>query len=148
MKQVKLYTLKETIENVWSDDEIKFFNHREESPKVVRNASPSEFVMQSVEVITAPIEKYVYNTAYDTHEVYVAFDPRVRKLLGVDALKADKILAEEKCSQADIRNMELACEINDRDFKMLNLKNTIWAMTFWQRLVFCLFKKLPQEVSH
>ena len=134
MKQVKLYSLKEDIVTV-SGDYIPYMSHNNK-PSYISDSN--EFVFDvPVEVQNIKIEKVVN----DGEGYLVAFDPKIRKLLGINEKQLKDELSEVK-KQQDLferhntglkkGNYELFHRLEDQ-YNQLCVFTT---MSFWKRLVF------------
>lgn len=134
MKQVKLYSLKEHIVTV-SGDYIPYMSHNNK-PSYISDSN--EFVFDvPVEVQHIKIEKVVN----DGEEYLVAFDPKIRKLLGINEKQLKDELSEVK-KQRDLferHNARLKkgnIEIFHRLEVQYNQLCMFTTMSFWKRLVF------------
>ena len=85
MRQVKLYTLKEDVVAVVSDH-INFHNYPDR-PIHVRGSD--EFIIDApIQIKQAAVERYVeFGRNAQEKEYLVAFDPEIRKLLGINEQK-------------------------------------------------------------
>ena len=134
MKQVKLYSLKEDIVTV-SGDYIPYMSHNNK-PSYISDSN--EFVFNvPIDVQHIKIEKVVN----DGEEYLVAFDPMIRKLLGINEKQLKDELSEVK-KQRDLferhsvglkkGNIELFHRL-EVQYNQLCMFTT---MSFWKRLVF------------
>ena len=134
MKQVKLYSLKEDIVTV-SGDYIPCMSHNNK-PSYISDSN--DFVVDvPVEVQHINIEKVVN----DGEEYLVAFDPKIRKLLGINEKQLKDELSEVK-KQRDLferHNARLKkgnIELFHRLEAQYNQLCVFTTMSFWKRLVF------------
>ena len=148
MRQVKLYTLKEEFVSVTGDyAEIVGIHNL-----VTRVKYSNEYVVNTpIHVQRTPIERYVdvvkqlpEDVTYQQKESLVAFDPEIRKLLGINQKKV-----EDELRQLEIRYNELYSSkrvlvervkfmndlVSNYESELLMYKT----MSFWKRLLF-LFK--------
>lgn len=145
MSQVALYTLKKE-EVLVTSDYINFCGNVDR-PIHVRGSDEC-IVDAPVEVKQVPVERYVNLQGRSEKECLVAFDPEIRKLLGINekALKEElRQLSEEyqkslrNISKLNTDNLKLEQE-NSRlcsHYKGLdNFFTFVPNMSFWQRLVF------------
>ena len=139
MRQVTLYTLKKEEVLVTSD----YINFCGNVDRPIHVRGSDEFIVDApVEVKQVPVEWYInYKPVNGVGDYLVAFDPEIRKLLGIN----EKALKEEL--QEVKRQNESALKTNkglvEYKNKLLNeneeLVNKLYAyslLTFWQRLVF------------
>ena len=134
MKQVKLYSLKEDIVTV-SGDYIPYMPHNNK-PSYISDSN--EFVFNvPIDVQHIKIEKVVN----DGEEYLVAFDPMIRKLLGINEKQLKDELSEVK-KQRDLferHNARLKkgnIELFHRLEVQYNQLCMFTTMSFWKRLVF------------
>ena len=134
MKQVKLYSLKEDIVTV-SGDYIPYMSHNNK-PSYISDSN--EFVFNvPIDVQHIKIEKVVN----DGEEYLVAFDPMIRKLLGINEKQLKDELSEVK-KQRDLferHNARLKkgnVELFHRLEVQYNQLCMFTTMSFWKRLVF------------
>ena len=134
MKQVKLYSLKEDIVTV-SGDYIPYMSHNNK-PSYISDSN--EFVFNvPIDVQHIKIEKVVN----DGEEYLVAFDPMIRKLLGINEKQLKDELSEVK-KQRDLferHNARLKkgnIELFHRLEVQYNQLCMFTTMSFWKRLVF------------
>ena len=145
MRKVKLYTLKEDTVVV-TGDYINMYN-RQETPIHVRGSN--EFIIDApIQIKQAGVERYVeFGRNTQEKEYLVAFDPEIRKLLGINEKQLKDELLEVK-KQRDLferhntglkkGNDELFHRIEDQ-YNQLCVFTT---MSFWKRLVFLFTGKL------
>ena len=134
MKQVKLYSLKEDIVTV-SGDYIPYMSHNNK-PSYISDSN--EFVFNvPIDVQHIKIEKVVN----DGEEYLVAFDPKIRKLLGINEKQLKDELSEVK-KQRDLFERHNAglkkgnIELFHRLEVQYNQLCMFTTMSFWKRLVF------------
>lgn len=134
MKQVKLYSLKEDFVTV-SGDYIPYMSHNNK-PSYISDSN--EFVFDvPVEVQNIKIKKVVN----DGEEYLVAFDPKIRKLLGINEKQLKDELSEVK-KQQDLFERHNAglkkgnIELFHRLESQYNQLCMFTTMSFWKRLVF------------
>ena len=134
MKQVKLYSLKEDIVTV-SGDYIPCMSHNNK-PSYISDSN--DFVVDvPVEVQHINIEKVVN----DGEEYLVAFDPKIRKLLGINEKQLKDELSEVK-KQRNLFERHNAglkkgnIELFHRLEAQYNQLCVFTTMSFWKRLVF------------
>lgn len=134
MQQVKLYSLKEDIVTV-SGDYIPYMSHNNK-PSYISDSN--EFVFNvPIEVQNIKIEKVVN----DGEEYLIAFDPKIRKLLGINEKQLKDELSEVK-KQRDLFERHNAglkkgnIELFHRLEAQYNQRCMFTTMSFWKRLVF------------
>lgn len=138
MRQVALYTLKKE-EVLVTSDYINFCSNIER-PFHIRGSD--EFIMDSpVEVKQVPVERYVNLQGRSEKEYLVAFDPEIRKLLGINekALKEELYEVKQRNENTLKTNKGLVEYKNQLLKENEDLVNKLYAyslLTFWQRLVF------------
>ena len=149
MKQLKLYTLKEDTVIVASHQER--INIHSWSDKHIRIRGSDEVIIDTpVEVKQLQIERYVeYNRDFNDKERLVAFDPEIRKLLGINEQKLkDELVQMKRLHDGAIKTNETLVKYkNDllKENEELNDKiGTYLTLTFWQRLVFLFTGKLGE----
>lgn len=134
MKQVKLYSLKECIVTV-SGDYIPYMSHNNK-PSYISDSN--EFVFDvPIDVKHIKIEKVVN----DGEEYLVAFDPKIRKLLGINEKQLKDELSEVKkqCDLFERHNVGLKkgnIELFHRLEVQYNQLCMFTTMSLWKRLVF------------
>ena len=152
MRQVKLYTLKEDAVVV-TGDRINFHNYPDR-PIHIRGSD--EFIIDTTTHIEqAGVERYIeFGRNTQEKEHLVAFDPEIRKLLGINEqkLKDELTLLKNELNQVK-RFHDTAIKTNETLVKYKNdlLKenedlvyklNDYLFLTFWQRLLFLFTGKL------
>ena len=152
MRQVKLYTLKEDVVVVVSDH-INFHNYPD---RPIRVRGSDEFIIDApIQIKQATVERYVeFGRDTQEKEHLVAFDPEIRKLLGISEqkLKDELTLLKNELNQAK-RFHDTAIKTNETLVKYKNdlLKeneelveklDAYSFITFWQRLLFLFTGKL------
>ena len=139
MRQVKIYTLKEEVVVVTGD----YINIPNYPDRPIRVRGSDEFIIDApINIKQVGVERYVefgHNTQEKEH--LVAFDPEIRKLLGINEKQLKDELLEVK-KQRDLferhntglkkGNDELFHRIEDQ-YNQLCVFTT---MSFWKRLVF------------
>lgn len=147
MKQLKLYTLKEETVIVASHQER--INIHSWSDKPIRIRGSDEVIIDApVEVTQLQIERYVeYNRDFNDKEHLIAFDPEIRKLLGINEKKVkDELEQMKRLHGGAIKTNETLVKYkNDllKENEELHDKiGTYLTLTFWQRLVFLFTGKL------
>lgn len=148
MRQVKLYTLKEDTVVV-TGDHINFHNYPYR-PIQVRGSD--EFIVDApIQIKQAAVERYVeFGRNAQEKEHLVAFDPEIRKLLGINEKQLKDELLEVK-KQRDLferhntglkkGNDDLFHRIEDQ-YSQLCVFTT---MSFWKRLVFLFTGKVGDK---
>ena len=159
MREVDLYTLKKEKVLVTSDyNSVATYTDQD-----IHIRGSDEFIVNApVEVQRLPVERYVKKTVSGSEETLVAFDPKIRELLGVNEKQLkekiseiDKVLKDtlvknweltegkyklqEQCNSALKTNENLVEYKNDllRENATLVEKLFIYTtMSFWKRLVF------------
>ena len=145
MRQVKLYTLKEDVVVV-TGDHINFHNYPD---RPIRVRCSDEFIVDApIQIKQFGVERYVeFGRNAQEKEHLVAFDPEIRKLLGIDEQKLKDELNQMR------RLHDIAIKTNDT---LVNYKNDLLKenedlveklnaylfLTFWQRLLFLFTGKL------
>ena len=145
MRQIKLYTLKEDTVLV-TDDHINFHNYPDR-PVHVRGSDES-IIDTPIHIKQAGVERYVeFGRNAQEKEHLVAFDPEIRKLLGINEkqlkdelleVKKQRDLFERHNTRLKKGNDELFHRIEDQ-YDQLCVFTT---MSFWKRLVFLFTGKL------
>ena len=148
MRQVKLYTLKEDVVAV-TGDYINFHNYPDR-PIPIRGSD--EFIIDApIQIEQVDVERYVeFGRNAQEKEHLVAFDPEIRKLLGINEQKLKDELLEVK-KQRDLferhntglkkGNYELFHRLEDQ-YNQLCVFTT---MSFWKRLVFLFTGKVGDK---
>ena len=139
MRQVKLYTLKEDVVVVVSDH-INFHNYPYR-PIHVRGSD--EFIIDTpVHIKQAGVERYVeYGRNTQEKEHLVAFDPEIRKLLGINEQKLkDELVQMKRLHDSAIKTNETLVKFKNDLLKengdLVEKINAYSFITFWQRLLF------------
>ena len=143
MKQVKLYTLKEDVVTV-TKDYINLYNYQEQP---IRIRDSDEFIVDApIEVQRLPVEYYQtrkdFGKPYETVSAHlVAFDPKIRELLGINEKQLkDELSQLKRLHDSALKSNETLVEYkNDllRESSTLVEKLfTYTTMSFWKRLVF------------
>ena len=147
MKQLKLYTLKEDTVIVASHQER--INMHSWSDKPIRIRGSDEVIIDApVEVQQLQIEHYMeYSRDFNDKERLIAFDPEIRKLLGINEKKVkDELEQMKRLHDGAIKTNETLVKYkNDllKENEELHDKIcTYLTLTFWQRLVFLFTGKL------
>lgn len=145
MKQIKLYTLKEDVVTV-TNDYINLYNYQEQP---IRIRGSDEFVVDTPNQVTqVAVERYVEFGKNKKEEHLVAFDPEIRKLLGIN----EKALKEElrQLSEEYQKSLKDRSKLNTDNLKLEQENSRLCSyykgldhffifvsnMSFWQRLVF------------
>ena len=159
MREVDLYTLKKEKVLV-TNDYISVATYTDQD---IHIRGSDEFVVNApVEVQRLPVERYVKKTVSGSEETLVAFDPKIRELLGVNEKQLkekiseiDKVLKDtlvknweltegkyklqEQCNSALKTNENLVEYKNDllrENATLVEKLFTYTTMSFWKRLVF------------
>ena len=139
MRQVKLYTLKEDVVVVVSDH-INFHNYPDR-PIHVRGSD--EFIIDApIQIKHVGVERYVeFGRNAQEKEHLVAFDPEIRKLLGINEqkLKDEDVQMKQLHDGAIKTNETLVKYKNDllkENEDLVEKLNAYSFITFWQRLLF------------
>lgn len=145
MRQVKLYTLKEDVVVV-SADHINFHNFPYR-PIHVRGSD--EFIVDAPFTIKQiGVERYVeFGRKNKKEEHLVAFDPEIRKLLGINEQKLKDELEQIKhLHDSAIKTNETLVKYKNDLLKenedLVEKLNAYSFITFWQRLLFLFTGKL------
>lgn len=148
MRKVKLYTLKEDTVVV-TGDYINMYN-RQETPIHVRGSN--KFIIDApIQIKQAGVERYVeFGRNAQEKEHLVAFDPKIRELLGINEKQLKDELLEVK-KQRDLferhntglkkGNDELFHRIEDQHNQLC----VFTTMSFWKRLVFLFTGKIGDK---
>ena len=147
MRQVKLYTLKENTVVV-TGDHINIPNFPD---RPIRVRGSDEFIVDTpTQIKQVGVERYVeFGRNTQEKEHLVAFDPEIRKLLGINEQKLKDELNQMK------RLHDSAIKTNDT---LVNYKNDLLKenedlveklnaysfITFWQRLLFLFTGKVGE----
>ena len=145
MRQVKLYTLKEDVVVVVSDH-INFHNYPDR-PIHVRGSD--EFIVDApIQIKQAAVERYVeFGRNTQEKEHLVAFDPEIRKLLGINEQKfKDELNQMKRLHDGAIKTNETLVKFKNDLLKenedLVEKLNAYSFITFWQRLLFLFTGKL------
>ena len=145
MRQVKLYTLKEDVVVV-TGDHINF-HHYSDRPIHVRGSD--EFIIDaSVKIKQVGVERYVeFGRNAQEKEHLVAFDPEIRKLLGINEQKLkDELNQMKRLHDGVIKTNETLVKYKNDLLKenedLVEKLNAYSFITFWQRLLFLFTGKL------
>ena len=144
MRQVKLYTLKEDTVVV-TGDHINFHNYPDR-PIHVRGSD--EFIVDaSIQIKQVGVERYVEFGKNKKEEHLVAFDPEIRKLLGINEQKLkDEINQMKRLHDSAIKTNETLVKYKNDLLKenedLVEKLNAYSFITFWQRLVFLFTGKI------
>jgi hypothetical protein len=139
MRQVKLYTLKEDVVVVVSDH-INFHNYPD---RPIHVRCSDEFIIDApIQIKQAAVERYVEfgRNAQEKGHLF-AFDPEIRKLLGINEKQLKDELLEVK-KQRDLfeRHNARLKKGNDELFHCIEVQYNqlcvFTTMAFWKRLVF------------
>ena len=139
MRQVKLYTLKEEVVVV-TGDHINFHNYPDR-PIHVRGSD--EFIIDAPFTIKkVGVERYVeFGCNAQQKEHLVAFDPDIRKLLGINEQKLkDELVQMKRLHDGAIKTNETLVKYKNDLLKenedLVEKLNAYSFITFWQRLLF------------
>ncbi len=139
MRQVKLYTLKEDTVLV-TDDHINFHNYPYR-PIHVRGSD--EFIVDApIQIKQAGVERYVeFGRNTQEKEHLVAFDPEIRKLLGINEQKLkDELNQVKRLHDGAVKTNETLVKYKNNLLKenedLVGKLNAYSFITFWQRLLF------------
>ena len=139
MRQVKLYTLKEDTVVVTSDH-INFHNYPD---RPIRVRGYDEFIVDApIQIKQVGVERYVeFGRNAQEKEHLVAFDPEIRKLLGINEQKLKNELNQVKrLHDTAIKTNETLVKYKNDLLKenedLVEKLNAYSFITFWQRLVF------------
>ncbi len=145
MRQVKLYTLKEDVVVVVGDH-INFHNYPDR-PIHVRGSE--EFIIDAPFTIKqAGVERYVeFGRNAQEKEHLVAFDPEIRKLLGINEQKLkDELNQMKRLHDTAIKTNETLVNYKNDLLKenedLVEKINAYTLLTFWQRLLFLFTGKM------
>ena len=147
MRQVKLYTLKEDIVAV-TGDHINFHNYPDR-PIHVRGSD--EFIIDApVKIKQAGVERYVeFGRNAQEKEHLVAFDPEIRKLLGINEQKLKDEFNKleqryEVLSMLNKGNIETKNTLSKENENLVDKLDAYTLLTFWQRLLFLFTGKMGE----
>ena len=139
MRQVKLYTLKEDVVVV-TGDHINFHNYPDR-PIHVRGSD--EFSIDApIQIKQAGVEQYIeFGRNPQEKEHLVAFDPEIRKLLGINEQKLkDELVQMKRLHDGAIKTNEALVKFKNDLLKenedLVDKLNVYLFLTFWQRLLF------------
>lgn len=145
MRQVKLYTLKEDVVVVVSDH-INFHNYPD---RPIRVRGSDEFIIDApIQIKQAAVERYVeFGRNAQEKEYLVAFDPEIRKLLGINEQKLkDELNQMKRLHDSAIKTNETLVKYKNDLLKenedLVEKLNAYSFITFWQRLLFLFTGKL------
>ena len=139
MRQVKLYTLKEDTVVV-TGDHINFHNYPD---RPIRVRGSDEFIVDApIQIKQATVERYVeFGRNAQEKEHLVAFDPEIRKLLGINEQKLkDELNQMKRLHDGAIKTNETLVKYKNDLLKenedLVEKLNAYSFITFWQRLLF------------
>ena len=139
MRQVKLYTLKEDVVVV-TGDHINFHNYPD---RPIRVRGSDEFIVDApIQIKQVGVERYVeFGRNTQEKEHLVAFDPEIRKLLGINEQKLkDELVQMKRLHDGAIKTNETLVKYKNDLLKenedLVEKLNAYSFITFWQRLVF------------
>mgnify|MGYP006347341245 FL=1 len=139
MRQVKLYTLKEDVVVV-TGDHINFHNYPD---RPIRVRGSDEFIIDAPFTIKqVGAERYVeFGRNTQEKEHLVAFDPEIRKLLGINEQKLkDELTQMKRLHDGAIKTNETLVKYKNDLLKengdLVEKLNAYSFITFWQRLLF------------
>ena len=148
MRKVKLYTLKEDTVVV-TGDYINMYN-RQETPIHVRGSN--EFIIDApIQIKQADVERYVeFGRNTQEKEHLVAFDPEIRKLLGINEQKLkDELEQIKRLHDGAIKTNETLVKYKNDLLKenedLVEKINSYSFITFWQRLLFLFTGKIGDK---
>ena len=139
MRQVKLYTLKEDTVVV-TGDHINFHNYPD---RPIRVRGSDEFIVDApIQIKQVGVERYVeFGRNTQEKEHLVAFDPEIRKLLGINEQKLkDELVQMKRLHDGAIKTNETLVKYKNDLLKenedLVEKLNAYSFITFWQRLLF------------
>ena len=145
MRQVKLYTLKEDVVVV-SADHINFHNYPD---RPIRVRGSDEFIIDApISIKQVGVERYVeFGRNTQEKEHLVAFDPEIRKLLGINEQKLkDELNQVKRLHDGAIKTNETLVKYKNDLLKenedLVDKLNVYLFLTFWQRLLFLFTGKI------
>lgn len=147
MRQVKLYTLKEDTVLV-TGDHINFHNYPDR-PIHVRGSD--EFIIDApIQIKQVGVERYVEFGKNKKEEHLVAFDPEIRKLLGINEQKLkDELNQIKRLHDGAIKTNETLFRFKNDLLKenedLVEKINAYSFITFWQRLLFLFTGKIGEK---
>lgn len=148
MRQVKLYTLKEDTVVVTSDH-INFHNYPDR-PIHVRG-SDEVIIDAPIHIKQVGVERYVeFGRNAQEKEHLVAFDPEIRKLLGINEQKLkDELNQIKRLHDSAIKTNETLVKYKNDLLKeneeLVDKLDAYSFITFWQRLLFLFTGKLGEK---
>lgn len=149
MRQVKLYTLKEEVVVV-AGDYIDVHNYPD---RLIHVRGSDEFIIDATYsyIKQVGIERYVeFGRNAQEKEHLVAFDPEIRKLLGINEKQLKDELLEVK-KQRDLFERYNAGLKKGNDLLFHRIEDqynqlcVFTTMSFWKRLVFLFTGKLGEK---
>ena len=139
MRQVKLYTLKEDVVVVTGD----YINIPNYPDRPIHVRGSDEFIVDApIQIKQAAVERYVeFGRNTQEKEHLVAFDPEIRKLLGINEQKLkDELNQMKRLHDGAIKTNETLVKYKNDLLKenedLVEKLNAYSFITFWQRLVF------------
>ena len=147
MRQVKLYTLEEEVVVVTGD----YINIPNYPDRPIHVRSSDEFIIDaSVKMKQVGVERYVEFGKNKKEEHLVAFDPEIRKLLGINEQKLkDELNQVKRLHDGAIKTNETLVKYKNDLLKenedLVEKINTYLSLTFWQRLLFLFTGKLGEK---
>lgn len=139
MRQVKIYTLKEEVVVV-TCDHINFHNYQD---RLIHVRGSDEFIIDApIHIKQAGVERYVeFGRNTQEKEHLVAFDPEIRKLLGINEQKLkDELNQVKRLHDGAIKTNETLVKYKNDLLKenedLVDKLNVYLFLTFWQRLLF------------
>ena len=145
MRQIKLYTLKEDVVVV-TGDHINFHNYPDR-PIHIRDSD--EFIVDApIQIKQVGVERYVeFGRNTQEKEYLVAFDPEIRKLLGINEQKLkDELNQVKRLHDGAIKTNETLVKYKNDLLKenedLVEKLNAYSFITFWQRLLFLFTGKM------
>ena len=148
MRQVKIYTLKEDTVVVTGDHiDVHNYPYR---PIHVRGSD--EFIIDApINIKQVGVERYVeFGRNAQEKEHLVAFDPEIRKLLGINEQKLkDELNQMKRLHDGAIKTNETLVNYKNDLLKenedLVDKLNVYLFLTFWQRLLFLFTGKLGEK---
>ena len=145
MRQVKLYTLKEDVVVV-TGDHIDVHNY---PYRPIHVRSSDEFIIDApIHIKQVGVERYVeFGRNAQDKEHLVAFDPEIRKLLGIDEQKLkDELNQMKRVHDSAIKTNETLVKYKNDLLKenedLVEKIDTYSFLTFWQRVLFLFTGKI------
>lgn len=145
MRQVKLYTLKEDVVVV-TGDYINFHNYPD---RLIHVRGSDEFIIDTpIHIKQVGVERYAeFGRNTQEKEHLVAFDPEIRKLLGINEQKLkDELVQMKRLHDSAIKTNETLVKYKNDLLKenedLVEKLNAYSFITFWQRLLFLFTGKL------